>query len=459
VAVALDDLLERGPLAVAFQPIVDLARAEPIGYEVLGRCGPIAGPLEAAARGPASLLAIAEQHGRLLALDRRWRELAVERIEAHGDPRRMFFLNVDPRVVDDPGYAPGFTLDLVERHGLRPESFVLELTEVPARDPEAVQRVLEHYGRQGFRVALDDLGAGHQSLVTLLRLQPDIVKLDRELVRDAHRDASRAHLLGALAEFAKRAGIVLVAEGIETQGELSAVIDAGVQCGQGYLLGRPTPLPLPLTAETRDALLAEVRRSPHARVAYGTRDPSLPLLELVEGLRDAPSLEAMLQQVTDAAAAVLGVSRVSLRLLDESRTRLVVAARTGEPLHAHGGAALALGEGLAGWVALHAAPLRVDDAEVDPRFVDKPGMVRAMRSFLGVPVVDGQGVIGVLAATAPTPHAFSLVDERWLRVIASVAAPCLEVARLEQLAIPDPLTSLRKCGALSIDLDENASCW
>jgi diguanylate cyclase (GGDEF)-like protein len=442
VVAALDALVAEGPLTVAFQPIVDLQRCEPIGYEVLGRCGPMDGPLAAAAAGPATLLDVAERHGRLLALDRRWRELGVARIAAHRDERHLFFLNVDPRVVGDPRFVPGFTMDLVGRHGLRPERFVLELTEVTTCDPGAIERVLEHYERQGFRVALDDLGAGQASLVALLRLQPNIVKLDRELVRDVDADAARAHLLGALAEFARRSGVVLVAEGIETPSELAAVVRAGVHCGQGYLLGRPAPHPQPLSRETQETLRNELRRTaPRATVSYGTRDPSLPLLALVEGLRAAGSLEEMLQVVTDGAAALLGVGRVSLRLLDESRSHLLVVARTGPALHERGGAAFVVGEGFAGWVAQHGVPLRVVDAAADPRFVAKPGMVSSMRSFLGVPLLDERGAIGVLATTSPSPQAFSAVDERWLRVVAGTAAPHLEVARLKRLAITDPLTS------------------
>src|SRR5271168_1284533 len=110
VGAALDSLVAAGPLSVAYQPIVDLQQGEPLGYEVLGRCGPVEGPLAAAARGPATLLALAQQHGRLLALDRRWRELAIGAIAAMDDRRSLFFLNVDPRVVEDPGFVSGFTL-------------------------------------------------------------------------------------------------------------------------------------------------------------------------------------------------------------------------------------------------------------------------------------------------------------------------------------------------------------
>ena len=460
VAAALDWLVAEGPLSVAFQPIVDLERGELVGYEVLGRCAPVGGVLAVAAARPDTLLALAAAHGRLLALDRRWREIAIRVIAALEDTRSVFFLNVDPRVVDHPSHSPGFTLALVERYHLGPERFVLELTEVGSRDPAAVDRMLQHYSRQGFRVALDDLGAGEQSLLTLLRVQPQIVKLDRELVRAVDVDAPRAHLLGALAEFARRAGITLVAEGIETAGELDAVYRAGAAYGQGFLLGRPAPRPEPLSIEAREMLQAAMRRTaPRAAGGYGTRDPSLPLLALMEDLRAATSLEEMLQRVTDGAAALLGVSQVSLRVLDACRARLLVAARTGAPLHARGGADFAVGEGFAGWVAHHRAPLRIDHAEGDPRFAAKPAMLAPIGSFLGVPLLDDEGCIGVLATTSATLHAFSAVDERWLRVVASAAAPYLAVARLKRLVITNPLTSAlnrRALDDLLAHLDEPA---
>ncbi len=439
---ALDQLLESGPLRVAFQPIVDLARGRPYGYEVLGRCGPVEGPLAEAAKSPALLLEVAEKHGRLLALDRKWRELAIQTIAERGDADLLFFLNVDPRVVEDPAYKPGYTLSLVRRHGLAPARFVLELTEAPSRDPQEVERVLVHYGRQGFKVALDDLGAGQQSLVTLLRVAPDIVKLDRDLVRSVDTDAARTHLLRALSEFARRTGILLVAEGIETAGELQAVCDAGVPLGQGFLLGRPAPSPEPLSGPVR-VLLGSTQRRANIELARSRtdRDPSLSLSALVEGLRVAPTLEAMLPHVTDCAAALLGAERVSLRLLDEARAKLLVAARTGPSLHGGGGADFAVGEGFAGWVAEHGVPLRIGRADDDPRFVARPGMRSSIGSFLGVPLLDAGGVIGVLATTSPALDAFSMADERWFKVVAGTAAPYLDVARLTRLAITDPLTS------------------
>jgi diguanylate cyclase (GGDEF)-like protein len=436
---ALDALIERGPLTVAFQPIVDLKRGEPLGHEVLGRCGAILGPLAEVARSPSALLEVAHRHGRLLPLDRRWREIAIARIARRGVDEGMFFLNVDPRVVEDPAYTPGYTLALVERHRLSPARFALELTEVFSRDPAEIERVLNHYRRQGFRVALDDLGAGQQSLVALIRLSPDIVKIDRELIRGVDTDRTQANLLRALAEFARRTNILLVAEGIETAGELRVVCEAGVPLGQGYLLGRPAPAPEGLSRDVVTRIRAEHHRG--LPVAIRASDPSQALAQLVDGLQASTSLDPMLALLTDCAATLLGVERVSLRLLDEDRTRLLLAARTGSAIHGSGGAEFAIGEGFVGWVAKHGMALRVDQAEADPRFVARPHSRAAIGSFLGVPLLDSLGAIGVLAATSPHSEAFSTVDERWLKIVAGAAAPYIEVARLLRLSITDPLTS------------------
>jgi len=77
--------------------------------------------------------------------------------------RCAFFVNVDPRVADDPAFSPGFTHELVRRHGLAPDQFVLELTEI-METPESIEHMRTHYASQGFRVAIDDLGTGERSL-------------------------------------------------------------------------------------------------------------------------------------------------------------------------------------------------------------------------------------------------------------------------------------------------------
>jgi diguanylate cyclase (GGDEF)-like protein len=294
--------------------------------------------------------------------------------------------------------------------------------------------VLAHYVLQGFRVALDDLGAEHQSFATLLRIRPSVVKLDGVLVRGIERDPSRQHLLATLAEFGRRSGIEIVAEGIETRAQLGAVLAAGITLAQGFLLGRPAPSP----QRPAPDILADLRARARTDRAY--RPPEIAILALLARLRGAAgALDPMLQHVTDLACEMLDCERASLRMLDDSRSRLLVAARTGLPIHEPTDPEFRVGEGLAGWVAAHREPLCLDDAEADSRFVPKPGQARRLGAFLGVPLLDAQGAIGVLAVTSSV-GTFTATQARWLQVIAGVATPYLDVARLRRIAVTDELT-------------------
>jgi len=433
---ALDALVDSDALSVAFQPIVDLSRGQAFGYEVLGRVARVGGALGAIAPGPAALLDAAHAAGRLLKLDRRWRSIAIDAIAAMPDTGTLFFLNVDPRVVDDPAYSRGYTRDLLRRHALDPRRFVLELTEAPSVDRASIEAILAEYAAQGFATALDDFGAPLQSLATLLRVRPAYLKVDGAVVHGIERDELRQNLLRSLVEFAERAHIRLVVEGVETEAELRTARDLGAKLVQGFYLGRPTAKPTPFAPRTAVALRGQHARDA-ARKTRALETSLLPLVEVVESIAVTSVLEPMLQHVTAFAAELLGVDRASIRLLDESRTRLLVAARTGPSLSAD--IDFAVGEGLVGWVVAHRRPLLTGQADSDPRFTPKRE-VRPFASFLGVPLLDEEGCIGVLTTSSDEADAFSLEDERRLRLVAAVVAPRLQVARLRRLLVTDPLT-------------------
>ena len=121
---------------------------------------------------------------------------------------------------------------------------VLEVTEhAPVGDYAALTATLAPYREQGLRLAVDDAGAGYASLQHVLAVRPDFIKIDMALVRSADVDLPRRTLLTALADFAEATSCRLVAEGVETEGELRAVAACGVHLAQGYLLGRPSRTP------------------------------------------------------------------------------------------------------------------------------------------------------------------------------------------------------------------------
>ena len=102
---------------------------------------------------------------------------------------------------------------------------------------------IERVREAGVRIAIDDTGSGYATLSALLRIKPDIIKLDRDLVRGIDQDPVRRAMARALVQFTREDGPAdLVAEGIETQAEATALVDLGVTLGQGYLFGRPMPV-------------------------------------------------------------------------------------------------------------------------------------------------------------------------------------------------------------------------
>jgi len=141
------------------------------------------------------------------------------------------------------------------------------------------------------------------------------------------------------------------------------------------------------------------------------------------------------------AAALVGSPRAGLQVLDTQRAQLIARCRTGEPVHGVP-QPFALGEGLAGWIALHGGAIRTGDAESDARFVVRPNVTAAIRSYLGVPLMAGGECVGVLSFIREEADAFDERHEAIARLVASLVAPHVELARLARLTRIDPLTGL-----------------
>lgn len=230
IAERIWDVLDREAVEMVFQPIVDLASHEAVGYEALARFEgePV--------RGPDQWFAEANERG----LGRELEFLAVARALALLDqiPAQKFLtLNLSPKWV-----ASGDFAEFLEgRDGSR---LVVEFTEhTRIEDYPALVAQMEILRERGFRFAVDDAGAGFASLQHILRLRPDWIKLDIELTRGVDADPARRALAASLVFFADEVGAHVISEGVETAAEESALADIGVRFAQGYHLGRPGPLP------------------------------------------------------------------------------------------------------------------------------------------------------------------------------------------------------------------------
>ena len=162
--------------------------------------------------------------------------------------RNHLFLNFHSSSLHHPGYCLRTTVEAVAEAGLDPGRVVFEVVEdEEVRDPEQLLEVLDVYRRAGFRVALDDVGAGYNSLNLLARLRPDFVKLDMGLVRGVDHDPYKAQVAGKLLELTRELGVRTVAEGVETIAEWEWVRGAGADYAQGICSpARPAPPPAPV---------------------------------------------------------------------------------------------------------------------------------------------------------------------------------------------------------------------
>lgn len=224
----LSEVILGRAIAIAYQPIVDLATRSVLGFEALSRFP--ATP----ERCPADWFAEAHRVEKGTDLELLAIELAVSGL-ATLPARTYLSLNASPHTILSGGLAG--------RLGAAPlDRLVLEVTEhAPIGEYPAIGAALAGLRQAGLRLAIDDAGSGYASFRHILQLQPDIIKLDQSLIRAIDLDPGRRALAAALTGFARDTGCDVVAEGIETDAELAVLRELGIKAGQGYLFGRPAP--------------------------------------------------------------------------------------------------------------------------------------------------------------------------------------------------------------------------
>lgn len=240
---AVRRLIAEGRFETAFQPIWHLDTGALLGVEALTRPDPSYG-----LSGPAEAFDIAEQLGRVRQLDVACVENAL-RFANELEPGVLLFVNLSPISLELDADANAWLEPAVERAGLSPQAVVVEVTERFGGRADSVVRRLQQLSRQGFGIAIDDVGTGNSGLDMLRQVGAGFVKLDRSIVVAAATDSSARGVLMAMATFARQTGAVVIAEGVEDADTLQFLHDLNkresssdtiVQAVQGFLLGRPS---------------------------------------------------------------------------------------------------------------------------------------------------------------------------------------------------------------------------
>ena len=215
-------------LYMVFQPIVSVLQGGAVGYEALVRTR------EPSVPHPGVLLEAAEQLSRIPVLGRKIRRLCAEAVDTLPDGATMFINLHTQELYDDDLY------DETSPLSVHAERVVLEITERAQLERiDGLPDRLAKLRSMGYRIAVDDIGAGYAGLTSFALLEPDVVKLDMALIRDIDSAPLRQRLVRAMATLCEELGIEMIAEGVETAAERDMVISLGGDRFQGYLYARP----------------------------------------------------------------------------------------------------------------------------------------------------------------------------------------------------------------------------
>jgi EAL domain-containing protein (putative c-di-GMP-specific phosphodiesterase class I) len=237
----LDRCISAEQFTMVYQPIVCMADHSIFAHEALVRC------TEKELRNPHVLFNVAEQGGRTWPLSRLLRRIAISAVPQLPDDTSMF-VNLHPQDFEDPELIDSSSL--LAQHAAR---LVLEVTERAAiLDFDRFRGKLNALRDFGVRVAIDDLGSGYSALSLVSELDPDYIKLDMTLIRSIDESPVRQNLLRNMVSFATDLGAKVVAEGVETRGELETLHELGCHFVQGYYLAVPSP-PFVLTIKAAPA--------------------------------------------------------------------------------------------------------------------------------------------------------------------------------------------------------------
>lgn len=235
----LTEVVTQGRLTSYFQPIVHMSDPTSVfAYECLLRGHRPDGKLIP----PEEIFYGARLAGWLPELDRIARCTAFRCAVAHGVSTPIF-VNMVPTTVNSAAHHLATITQELQAAGLPRERIVLEIVETEQVELIRLQQIVAEHRKAGFRIALDDVGSGYNSLNLIARLKPDLIKLDIDLIRDVHRDSFKREIAAKLLEAAHNLGVCTVAEGIESEDEWRWFLDHGAEYGQGYAFARPAPAP------------------------------------------------------------------------------------------------------------------------------------------------------------------------------------------------------------------------
>ena len=260
VETALRRAIEVGELKVFYQPVVRAGDLTIVGLEALVRWT----SKEFGTISPALFIPVAEDTGLIHDVGR----IVIDRAcqDMQNWPGLRMAINISPVQLREPNFADEL-LAIVERYGLSPDQFELELTEgILVNNPTIAKRKLAHLKEAGFSLSLDDFGTGFSSIGYLRQFPFDVLKVDRSFVRDIGLNTTANALIQSLVSLGDALNLSVIAEGIENEDQLKLLRLVQCEYVQGFLISRPIP------ADEITALLSRLGESRRFRLGGGATD-------------------------------------------------------------------------------------------------------------------------------------------------------------------------------------------
>ena len=234
---ALIDVIAGGKVTSVYEPVVEARTLTVYGYEALAR-----GPANTALAAPSNLFPLAEEEGLSFALDCLCRHKAIEGAVGFPEGAKLF-MNIRPSAIHDPNFQPQALKETLASCELQPTDVIFEISEQESFDNyDVLREARDEYGKLGFQFALDDTGAGYACLEAAMKLAPEFLKVDRAFVAGIDEDPARQNMVRAFQSMAERMNARIIGEGLDTMQELQMLSELGIDFGQGWLFGKPTPL-------------------------------------------------------------------------------------------------------------------------------------------------------------------------------------------------------------------------
>lgn len=248
----LKEIIQEERIYPVFQPIVSLHDGKILGYEALSR---IAG--NSTIQNMEEFFMLGVLYDKTWEVEKLCRKKILQEYARISDENRVgkLFINVNPLVMRDENFKKNYTKKQLEKRNINADKIVIEVTERNTIDNcDELRETITHYKKEGYQIAIDDLGSCFSGLNAIANTYPQYIKVNMGLIRGVDQDPMRQALIKGLVEMSNHTSFELIAEGIETENELEMLMKLGVHYGQGYFLGKPDCELLPIKKNIIDKL-------------------------------------------------------------------------------------------------------------------------------------------------------------------------------------------------------------